>query len=110
MRFAFFAALTALCAFSQDKVDLDVTYRIKQEAFRNSKVMEHLHRISDQYGPRLTASPQFDCAAAWTMAQFREWGLSNVHLEPWGPFGKSWSIDQYSVEMLEPGYALLSAK
>ncbi len=110
MRIALLAAFAACSTFAQDKVDLDVVYRIKQEAFRNSKVMEHLHRISDQYGPRLTASPQFQRAAEWTMSQFREWGLTNVHLEPWGPFGRSWSADQYSVEMIEPGYALLSAK
>ncbi len=110
MRYVLFVAFAAMSAAAQDKVDLDVVYRIKQEAFRNSKVMEHLHRISDQYGPRLTASPQFQRAAEWTMAQFKEWGLENVHLESWGPFGRSWSVDRYSVEMLEPGYALLSAK
>lgn len=110
MRIAVLFVLATVSGVAENAVDLNLVYRIKQEAFRNSKVMEHLHRISDQYGPRLTASPQFQRAAEWTLAQFREWGLSNVHLEPWGPFGRSWSAEQYSVEMLEPGYALLSAK
>lgn len=100
----------ALNASAQEKVDLNVIHRIKQEAFRNSKVMEHLHQLTDHLGPRLTASPQYDRAAEWTMGQFKEWGLSDVHLERWGPFGRSWSVDQYSVEMVKPGYAMLTAK
>jgi hypothetical protein len=32
-----------------------------------------------------------------------------VHLEPWGPFGRSWSAEQWSVEMVEPRYAPLNA-
>ena len=36
-------------------------------------------------------------------------GLSNVHLEPWGPFGRSWSAQQWSVEMVEPRYAPMIA-
>ena len=35
------AALTVL-AMAQDKVDLDTIYKIKQEAFQNSQVMDHL--------------------------------------------------------------------
>jgi hypothetical protein len=35
------------------------------------------------------------------------YGLENVHLEKWGPFGRSWSLKQASLEMLEPRYAAL---
>lgn len=106
----FLAALFSLTASAQEKVDLNVVYKTKQEAFRNSQVMEHLHGLSDLNGPRLTASPQFNKAAEWTMARFREMGLDSVHLEKWGPFGRSWSVDQYSVEMVAPSYAVLNAR
>src|ERR1035437_3715194 len=34
----------------------------------------------------------------------KEYGLANVHLEKWGPFGKGWNLEQYSGHMLEPMY------
>jgi hypothetical protein len=44
--------------------------------------MDHLSWLSDVYGPRLTASPEFFQAAEWAAGRLREIGLSNVHLEP----------------------------
>ncbi len=94
---------------SQDTVDLRVVDRIKGEAFRRSQVMEHLRYLTDVYGPRLTGSPQFDAAAKWAMDRLSGYGISNVHPEKWGPFGRRWSIDEYSVEVISPYYARLSA-
>jgi len=42
-----------------DRPDLGVVGRIKTEAFDNSQVMETLGYLTDVYGPRLTASPEF---------------------------------------------------
>src|SRR5690349_12540362 len=83
-----------------DAVDLSVVNRIKSEAFENSKVMEHLEFLTDRYGPRLTGSPEFQEAAEWAMKRFRDYGLENVHLEKWGPFGRSWSLQRFSVELI----------
>jgi hypothetical protein len=96
-------------AWGQPKLDLGVVSRIKTEAYDHSKVMDHLSWMSDVYGPRLTASPEFFQAADWAAGRLREIGLSNVHLESWGPFGRSWSAEQWSVEMVEPRYAPLNA-
>jgi hypothetical protein len=96
-------------AWGQPKLDLGVVARIKTEAYDHSKVMDHLSWLSDVYGPRLTASPEFFQAADWAAGRLREIGLSNVHLEPWGPFGRAWSVEQWSVEMVEPRYAQLNA-
>jgi len=96
-------------AWGQPKLDLGLVTRIKTEAYDHSKVMDHLSWLSDVYGPRLTASPEFFQAAEWAAGRLREIGLSNVHLEEWGPFGRSWSAEQWSVEMLEPRYAVLDA-
>src|SRR5689334_22545170 len=102
MRHAWMAAILILPAFAQDRPDLSVIDRIKTEAFDRSKVMDTLYQITEARGPRLTASPQFDNAAEWTVSQLKEYGLRNVHLEKWGPFGRSWSLEQSSVELLEP--------
>src|SRR6266566_8081776 len=99
----------ALTVFAQEKTDYSLIHTIKQEAFEHSKVMDHLAYLTDRYGPRLTASPEFDEAAAWTMNRMKSWGLANVHAESWGPFGRSWSLKHYAVEMVEPRYSLLDA-
>ncbi len=103
-------ALVPLCAQDHgDRSDLGVVGRIKTEAFENSQVMDTLWYLTDEYGPRLTASPEFREAADWAVKRLESYGVSNVRLEKWGPFGRSWSLKQYSVEMLDPRYALLVA-
>jgi carboxypeptidase Q len=100
--------LTTL-ALAQERTDYNRIHAIREEAFEHSKVMDHLEYLTDRYGPRLTASPEFDEAAGWAIERMKAWGLANVHKEPWGPFGRSWSLKHYTVEMLEPRYSLLDA-
>jgi carboxypeptidase Q len=100
--------LTAF-AFAQERTDYNLIHQIRQEAFEHSQVMDHLGLLSDRYGPRLTASPEFDEAASWAIGRMKGWGLTNVHTESWGPFGRSWSLKHYAVEMVEPRYSLLNA-
>jgi hypothetical protein len=102
-----FAAALSLAA--QDRVDLGVVDRIKTEAFERSKVMDHLYQITEVRGPRLTGSPGFDEAAKWAAERLGEYGIQNVHLEHWGPFGNSWTVQQSSVELIEPRYVSLDA-
>lgn len=103
------AGVFVLPALGQDKADLSLVHLIKQEAFDHSEVMDTLAWLTDRYGPRLTVSPEFDEAAEWTMTRMKAWQLANVHAESWGPFGRSWSLQRYSVEMIEPRYSLLDA-
>jgi hypothetical protein len=98
-----------LPVFSQEKMDLGVVGQIKTEAFENSKVMDHLEYLTDWYGPRLTGSPEWHEAADWTIKRLSDYGLENPHLEKWGKFGRAWSVQKYSVELLEPRYSLLAA-
>src|SRR6202050_1248991 len=101
--------LLALPALAQEHVDLGVVDRIKTEAFEHSKVMETLRNLSDVHGPRLTGSPGFDDAARWAMGELNGYGLEKVHLEKWGPFGRAWTLEQSSLELIEPRYSQLTA-
>ena len=88
-----------------EKVDLNTIHRIKEEALgRNSKVMDHAFYLTDVNGPRLQSSKGYRAAADWAVKRLQEYGLSNVHLEKWAPFGKGWNLELYSGHMLEPMY------
>jgi carboxypeptidase Q len=109
MRYLGIVCFAATALLAQEHVDYDVVHKIKTEALDHSKVMDTLGNITDLYGPRLTGSPQFQKAADWTLARFKEWGLENAHAEKWGPFGRSWEVVQHSLEMTSPSYAVLTA-
>lgn len=88
--------------------DLDALGRIRDEGFHRSQVMALVEHLTDSIGPRLTGSPQMKAADDWTQAKFREWGLANVHLEPW-EFGEGWSFTRAEVRMTSPVPAVLAA-
>jgi carboxypeptidase Q len=100
-------SLLAISIRAEEKVDLAVVQRIKQEAFQNSKVMDHLFWLSDVYGPRLTGSPGFVAAANWAVKRLKEYGIDNAATQTWGKFGRSWRLTKFSVSLQEPEYAVL---
>jgi hypothetical protein len=95
--------------FADEPVDLQVINKIKKEGFENSRVMEIAAYMTDVYGPRLTGSPNLKKAGEWARDKLTEWGLENARLESWGTFGRGWSVERYSVEMLEPQYISIIA-
>jgi carboxypeptidase Q len=110
--FARFACLVVvICAvaplWSQEKVDLETMGRIRYEGFRNSKVMDFATGLMDSIGERLTGSPNMKRANEWTRDQLTAMGLSNAHLEPWGPFGRGWANQYINVRMTSPDVAPL---
>ena len=88
---------------AQEKVDLDAIYRIKAEGFQRSKVMEITSWLTDVYGPRVTNSPGFRKAGEWAVTEMKSWGLANVRLEPFGPFGRGWSNEKFYAMATTPG-------
>jgi carboxypeptidase Q len=109
MRLAIVALSCLMLASAADSVDLAAINQIKTEAFEHSKVMDTLQNLTDLYGPRLTGSAEFKEAADWALKRLQQYGLENGHLEKWGPFGRSWSLEKFSVEMTHPRYSLLAA-
>jgi carboxypeptidase Q len=91
-----------LAAQAPSQADLYAIYQIKDEGFNRSQVMDIMSYLSDVYGPRLTNSPDNKEAAAWTTGKMNDWKLANVHLEPWGPFGRGWSNERISAQVISP--------
>ena len=95
-------AVIPLRAQAPSAADLNAIQQIKDESFNHSQVMDIMSYLTDVYGPRLTNSPNIKHAADWTMGKMKEWQLANVHLEPWGPFGKGWSNERFSLQVISP--------
>ena len=83
-----------------EKVDYDAIYKIKEEGFQRSKVMETASWLTDVHGPRLTGSPSFKAAADWAVKQLTEWGATNPHIESWGTFGRGWVNERFSATVV----------
>ncbi|HUC29065.1 MAG TPA: M20/M25/M40 family metallo-hydrolase [Candidatus Acidoferrum sp.] len=96
-------------SWSQEQVDLETISRIRYEGFHNSKVMELASGLMDSIGERLTGSPNMKRANEWTRDQLTAMGLSNAHLESWGPFGRGWANQYVNVRMTAPDVVTLIA-
>src|SRR5437870_11975736 len=80
----------------------DTIAKIRDEGLNRSQVMQTLSYLSDVIGPRLTASPGMKRANEWTRDTLTKWGLKNAHLEPWGPFGRGWTLKRFSAQVTDP--------
>lgn len=65
--------------------------------------MEIASWIMDVNGPRMTGSPMLDKATAWATKTLNDWGMANVHLEEWGPFGRSWELQHFEMHATSNG-------
>jgi hypothetical protein len=83
-----------------DATDAQIA-EIVDEGLSHSQLMANASELMDGIGPRLTNSENFDEAAEWALAKFREYGLSGVRKESY-PFGVNWNLDSWSAAMVEP--------
>jgi carboxypeptidase Q len=102
-------ALAPALLAAQERIDLNAIHKLKAaELGSDSKVMEIMHKLTDQYGPRLTNSPQFWAAGDWAIQQMKDWGLTNPHREAWATPADnpipSWQVTGYTGAMVEPSY------
>jgi len=75
--------------------------QILSEVRDHSEAMQNSEYLGDSIGPRLTGSPQLKQANEWTAAKFREYGLTNVHLEPW-TIAHSWTRGTAHARIVSP--------
>src|SRR3984893_4740810 len=75
--------------------------QILNEVREHSEAMQNSEYLGDSIGPRLTGSPQLKQANDWTAAKFREYGLTNVHLEPW-TIAHSWTRGTARARIVSP--------
>src|SRR5271169_6441985 len=101
--------LTAGLATAQKKIDLDAASRIRDTALNHSQIMEMVGYLTDVTGPRLTGSPNLKRAEEYARDKLHEWGLENAHLEAWGPFGRGWSLEGFTANVLSPRFSPLIA-
>src|SRR5215468_4925262 len=92
-----------------EKVDLEMMKKIREEGMQRSQVMETLSWLTDVHGPRLTNSPQYKRACEWAKGRLTEWGLQNANLEAWGPFGRGWSLEGFTANIVKPDFIPLIA-
>lgn len=95
--------LPALPAQAQERVDSAAIARIKAEGLGDrSQVMETASWLTDVFGARLTGSPNIKAAAEWSVKKMTEWGMTNAKIEPWGNFGRGWTNDRFSLNVVAP--------
>lgn len=82
----------------------EVITKIKDEGLNRSEIMPTLSYLIDVIGPRLTNSPNMKRANEWTRDTMAKWGLQNAKLEAWGPFGRGWTLKEFSAGVSEPQY------
>lgn len=91
---------------AESKLALDKA--IMSEIQDNTEIMKNLGYLSDVIGPRLTGSANLERANKWAAEKMKEYGLTNVRLEPWEiPVG--WERGSVSMKLVDPGEKILIA-
>ena len=97
------ALILANGSHAQTALDDATLKRMHREAFENSQSDVVFGILTTVIGPRLTASPAHKRAAEYTKDVLAKIGLTNARLEPWH-FGRGWSLERQTIEMIEPRY------
>jgi hypothetical protein len=80
----------------------DAIAKIIDEGTKRSEAMKTLRYLTDVIGPRLTNSPAQKKANFWTRDKLTEWGIQNANVDPWGVFGRGWTLKKYEASLVEP--------
>lgn len=100
--------IAAAPVLTSEKIDPEINAKIRAEAENNSQIMRTMHYLTDVYGPRLTASPNFTNAAEWAVKQMTEWGFTNGKLEPFdfvnsdGTPRPGWLNERFAAHIISP--------
>lgn len=95
--------------YAQENIDLQMMEKIKKEEKNNSQIASIAYNLTDVCGARLTNSPGYKRAIAYTTSALKSWGLQNAGPESWGQFGKGWSTELSYIAITKPYYQQLIA-
>ena len=102
-----FAALTAV---AQQSLPAEVIFKIKREAYQNSKMQSLAFYMTDYAGPRLAASKLGERGEKLVKEKFEELGFSNVRIERAADFPRGgWDNLKTYAAMTAPYYCNFSA-
>src|SRR6478609_1901398 len=87
---------------AQEKINAAAMDKIRNEGLNKSQVMDVVSYLTDVYGARLTGSPTTKAAGQWAAEWLTKNGAKNVKLESWGPFGRGWTNDRFSANVVSP--------
>ncbi len=73
--------LPLLLVAQEEKVDLAMVYKIKQEGLKNSQIEDLAFWLTDFVGPRLTGSTGGARGNEWAKKKMEELGFQNVRIE-----------------------------
>ena len=94
-----------LSAYAQISPDNELAYRIKEEAFGNSKIPELSQFMTDKLGPRLVGSQNGLRAEGLVIQKMTELGFSNPRVEKALSFGPGgWDNEKAYAAMTLPYY------
>lgn len=109
-RYAWLLALSLpVAALAQEKVDLSMMQKIREEGLKRSQVMDIAFNLTDKSGNRLTNSEGYMRAANYAKDALTGWGVTNAQLDAWGEFGKGWELEKSYVAMTAPYYKPIMA-
>lgn len=92
-------------ALAQTALSEEYAYKIKKEAFQNSKIESLSQYMTDYLGSRLASSKQWERAEELTVKKLQELGFENVQIEYAADFTKGgWDNLKTYVAMTAPYY------
>lgn len=108
--FLFLLVISFKPLFSQEeKIDMGMVEKIRQEGLKNSQVMETVFYLTDANGPRLQGSSGYMKAANWAKDKLAGYGLQDAKLEPWGEWGRGWELQKSYLALTAPYYRPINA-
>ena len=103
-------ALTCINSYAQNALSDELAFRLKDEAFANSKMEELAEFMTDELGSRLAASQQKLRSEKLVIEKLKEIGLSNPRAEKAMDFAKGgWDNQRNYVAMTAPYYCSFAA-
>ena len=103
-------ALACMNSYAQNALSDELAFRLKNEAFANSKMEELAEFMTDELGSRLAASQQKLRSEKLVVEKLKELGFSNARVEKATDFTKGgWDSQKNYVAMTAPYYCSFAA-